>query len=96
MVLPLEILAWVLEFHTVPVWGLCFLLSTTEAHLPGVHCFADDSQLYLSFKPGDAKTQDEAVESMENCIRDLRTRMLQDKLKINDDETEFIIIGFKQ
>ena len=30
---------------------------------------------------------------MENCIKDIRLWMLQDKLMINDDKTEFIIIG---
>ena len=72
------------------------LLDIIESHVPEVHYFADDSQLYLSFKPGYAKTRDEAVAAMENCIRDLRTWMLQDKLKINDDSTQFIIIGSKQ
>ena len=33
---------------------------------------------------------------MENCIRDLRTWMLQDKLKTNDDKIEFITISSKQ
>ena len=71
-------------------------LPIIESRVPEVHYFADDSQLYLSFKPGYAKTRDKAVAAMENCIRDLRTWMLQDKLKINDDRTEFIIIGSKQ
>ena len=89
-------------FHRVPVWGPYSLSSTLpsssilfESLLPEVRCFDDDSRLYLSFKPGDAKTQDEAVAAMENCIRDLRTWMLRDKLKINDDKTEVIIIGSK-
>ena len=72
------------------------LLVIIESHLPEVHCFADESQLHLSFKLGDAKTQDEAVAAMKNCIRDLRTWMLQDELKINDDKVEFIIIGSKK
>ena len=72
------------------------LFDIIESHVPEVHYFADDSQLYLSFKPGYAKTRDEAVAAMENCIRDLRTWMLQDKLKINDDRTQFIIIASKQ
>ena len=75
---------------TLPSCSILF-----ESLLPEVHCFDDDSRLYLSFKPGDAKAQDEAVATMENCIRDLRTWMLRDKLKINDDKTEVIIIGSK-
>ena len=65
-------------------------------HLPYVHFFADDTQLYLSFKPDSATDQAEAVRAMENCIDDLRKWMFQDKLKINDDKTEFLTIGSRQ
>ena len=57
-------------------------------HLPNVHCFADDTQLYLSFRPDDQASQDAAVAAMEACIRDVRLWMLHDKLKINDAKTE--------
>ena len=30
---------------------------------------------------------------MGNCISDIRLRMLNDNLKLNDDKTEFLIIG---
>ena len=33
---------------------------------------------------------------MENCISDIRAWMLHDKLMINDNKTEFLIIGTKQ
>ena len=62
-------------------------------HLPNVHCFADDTQLYLSFRPDDQASQDAAVAAMEACIRDVRLWMLQDKLKINDAKTGFLLIG---
>ena len=58
-------------------------------HLLNVHCFADDTQLY----DHDQASQDAAVASMEACIRDVRLWMLQDKLKINDAKTEFVLIG---
>ena len=67
-----------------------------QAHLPDAHCFADDIQLYLSFKPDSPTDQAEAVCTMQKCNGDLGKRMYQDKLKINDDKTEFLIIGSRQ
>ena len=62
-------------------------------HLPSVHCYADDSQLYLSFNPSCAVTQDEAIRSMETCISDVKQWMIADKLMLNDDKTKFIVIA---
>ena len=62
-------------------------------HLPKVHCYADDSQLYLSFNPSCAVSQDEAIRSMETCISDVKQWMTADKLMLNDDKTEFIVIA---
>ena len=36
-----------------------------------------------------------SLDAMERCISDLRKWMYQDKLKINDDKTEFLVIGSK-
>ena len=33
---------------------------------------------------------------MERCTSDIRTWMLTGKLKLNDDKTEFMLIGTKQ
>ena len=62
-------------------------------HRPKVHCYADDSLLYLSFNPSCAFSQDEAIRSMETCISDVKQWMTSDKLMLNDDETEFIVIA---
>ena len=72
------------------------LFDIVDKHLPNVQCYADNTQLYLSFKPGSNVTQAAAVEALENCISDIRAWMLHDKLMINDDKTEFLIIGTKQ
>ena len=72
------------------------LFEIIQAHLSDAHCFADDTQLYLSFKPNSPTDQAEAVCAMERCIIDLRKWMYQDKLKINDDKTEFLNIGSRQ
>ena len=72
------------------------LFEIIQAHLPDAHCFADDTQLYLSFKPNSPTDQAQAVCAMERCISDLRKWMYHDKLKINDDKTEFLTIGSTQ
>ena len=37
-----------------------------------------------------------ALEAMERCISDLRKWMYRNKLKINDDKTEFLVIESRQ
>jgi hypothetical protein len=44
------------------------LFEIVRTHLPDAHDFADDTQLYLSFKPDSCMSQIEAVFAMENCI----------------------------
>ena len=60
------------------------LFEIVNAHLPNVHCYADDSQLYLSFKPDSQASRDEAVMAMQHCIEDICQWMLTDRLKLND------------
>ena len=67
-----------------------------EKYLPCVHAYADDTQLYLSFKPGCTATEEESIAAMDNCIKAIRAWMIMDKMKINDIKTEFLIIGTKQ
>lgn len=69
------------------------LFNIIETHLPSVHALADDTQLYLSFKANSTTSQTEALEALQDCISSIRAWMLVDKLKLNDDKTEIIIIG---
>ena len=70
------------------------LFDVVESHLPNVHAYADDTQLYISFKPTDGSaTETDAVDALQACIRDIRTWMVQDKLQLNEAKTEFLIIG---
>jgi len=64
--------------------------------LPFAHAYADDTQLYLSFKPDTTSSQSDAIEAMELCIKAIRAWMITDKLKLNDDKPEFLIIGIRQ
>ena len=52
------------------------------------HIFADDTQLYISFK---CKDPLESLTKLNLCISDIRVWMIKNKLKINDSKTEFII-----
>ena len=72
------------------------LFRIVEKHLPDAHAFANDSQLYVSFKPDSTCDQLAAVAALEHCIDDIKDWMLSDKLKVNDGKTEFLIIETRQ
>ena len=55
-------------------------------------CYADDTQVYLSVNPVQQNVA-AAVQRMETCFDGIRLWMSQNHLKLNDDKTEFIIIG---
>ena len=44
-----------------------------KPHLPVAHAYADDSQLYLSFRPNNEGNESEAIKLMALCIRAIRT-----------------------
>ena len=73
------------------------LFDVIKAHLPMVHCYDDNTQLYVSFSTGNKSTgQFEAVTVIQHCVDDIRNWMTNDKLLLNDDETEFLMISTKQ
>ena len=72
------------------------LFKVIERHLPEAHCYADDTQLYVSFKPDDVNAHDEAIRAMEDCIKDIRNWLIESRLLLNDDKTEFLVIGTRQ
>ena len=54
------------------------------------HAYADDSQLQKSAPQEDAN---ELVQSMQACIQDVKSWMTSNKLKLNDDKTEAMIVS---
>lgn len=62
-----------------------------KKHYIGYHQYADDTQIYLSFKPGTSEA--EAKVLLERCLSEVRQWFALNSLKLNDQKTEFIIIG---
>ena len=56
------------------------------------HLYADDTQLDISFKPCDSISRQTAISQVEACIKDIKTWMTNNLLKLNDDKTELIIV----
>ena len=72
------------------------LFEITGCYLPNVHVYADDSQLYISFSPNDIDEQLNTLSAIKDCVAAIRSWMSEDKLKLNDDKTEFLLVGTKQ
>ena len=58
------------------------------------HFYADDTQLYISFKP--PLETNYAIKSIEACISSIRIWMQKNYLKLNDDKTEMLVFNTKQ
>ena len=72
------------------------LFKIVEKHLPVAHGYADDHQVYLSFRPQLSNSQMDSVTAIENCVSDLRKWMISNMLMVNDSKTEFLLVGSKQ
>ena len=93
----IRILILNLEFHKAAVSGhYCFLSMLTNfkivvSHLPNPHCYADDTQLYIAFRPGNDLEETSAITAMESCIAGisqcLLTGMRQQIQKVSNIST---------
>ena len=59
------------------------------------HNYADDQQLYLSFLPAIDGDKERCLNNLQNCIHDIRLWMRTNLFKLNDNKTEFIMVGSK-
>ena len=58
------------------------------------HFNADDSQLYLTFKPSAAGEPTSSKLRIESCIHDVNNWMLANKLMLNHDKSELLVLPF--
>ena len=66
------------------------LFTIVNAHLLSHHSFSDDNQLYIT---GPASEISSLVSSTQSCISQLKSWMTVNKLKLNEDKTEMILIS---
>ena len=70
--------------YTIPLGAIL------RSHNMSYHLYADDTQLYCA---SDAGMFSDTILKLESCVRDIRSWMITNKLKINDEKTEFLMIS---
>ena len=56
-----------------------------------VHIYADDTQLYVAFKPNDSTSLGREINHLQQCFDEIKQWMTDNLLKLNSDKTELLI-----
>ena len=81
---------WGYTKYTGPLGLLIYILCVLY------HMFADDTQLHTSLDPNSKDSQFQARSTIENCISKVSNWMATNRLKLNSEKTEFMILGTRQ
>ena len=71
------------------------LANIMEYHRLGYHFYADDTQVYISFKSSNVTAQNDALQLIGRCMNDIVAWMHKNMLKLNNEKTEFIFFHTK-
>ena len=69
------------------------MFDIAQAHGIEIHLYANNTQLYHWFDLDTDSSQASAAIKIEACIADVKTWMVENKLKLNDDKTEVIVFS---
>lgn len=75
------------SIYTLPIGDIA------RQHGIQYHLYADDTQLYVTFRPCHGQ---ESMKKLSDVIADLRNWMARNFLKLNDSKTEVVLLGTKQ
>ena len=79
---PILFLLYIAEIETIAkLYGL------------SIHIFADDMQLYISFRNSDTLVN---ISNIEHCLRHIKMWMATNFLKINEDKTNLLVVSPSQ
>ena len=57
------------------------------------HFYADDTQLYITFRTSSVSDMNLSNAKLINCVRDMEAWMLSNKLNLNKDKSEVLVIS---
>ena len=75
---------------SIYVLPLCYIMKNYGI---SYHTYADDTQLYLSFKNNSAESEAYHTGRIQTCIKEIRLWMSQNFLMLKEHKTEFIVFG---
>ena len=85
--------------HKGRCWALSYLLhippldEIARRHGVELHLYADNTQVYMSFSPLTDESTTRTFQRIEACIAEIRTWLKNNKLMLNDDKTDVLVIS---